>query len=156
MMLANRALSALARDEFASARALLDEALELTGGTGDGIWSNVGLSYLLEGRPAEAEPWLRRALLYDHDVGANAALIYPLNGYVAFHARRQPERAARLSGALESLRAELGIRLQDLEWRLATKTRADLASRLGARLYELEAAGAEMELDDVVALALDS
>ena len=100
MMLANRALSALARDEFESGRALLDEAVELTSGTGAGIWSNLALSYLLEGRPSEAEPWLRRALLYDHGIGANAALIYALNGYVAFHAGQQPERAARLSGAL--------------------------------------------------------
>jgi hypothetical protein len=40
--------------------------------------------------------------------------------------------------------------------RLATQTREVLASRLGDRFYELEAAGAEMELDDVVALALES
>jgi hypothetical protein len=40
--------------------------------------------------------------------------------------------------------------------RLATQTRKDLASRLGDRFYELEAAGADVELDDVVALALAS
>jgi predicted ATPase/DNA-binding SARP family transcriptional activator len=156
LILANRALIALARDEFESARALLDEALALTDGTGRGIWSNLALSYLLEGRPSDAEPWLRRVLLYDHDIGARGALVYALNGYVALHAGEQPERAARLSGALESLRAELGIRLQHLELRLARQTRETLASRLGDRLYELEAAGAEMELDDVVALALES
>jgi Flp pilus assembly protein TadD len=156
LILANRALIALARDEFESARALLDEALALTDGTGIGIWNNLALSYLLEGRPSDAEPWLRRVLLHDHDIGATAALVYALNGYAALHARQQPERAARLSGALETLRAELGIRLQHLELRLATQTRETLASRLGDRLYELEAAGAEMELDDVIALALES
>ena len=36
----------------------------------------------------------------------------------------------------------------------ATQTRDDLASRLGGRLSELETAGAELELDEVVALAL--
>jgi predicted ATPase/DNA-binding SARP family transcriptional activator len=156
LILANRALIALARDEFESARALLDEALAMTDGTGIGIWNNLALSYLLEGRPSDAEPWLRRVLLHDHDIGATAALVYALNGYVALHADEHPERAARLSGALESLRAELGIRLQLVELRLATQTRETLASRLGDRLYELEAAGAEMELDDVIALALES
>jgi predicted ATPase/DNA-binding SARP family transcriptional activator len=156
LILANRALIALARDEFESARALLDEALALTDGTGIGIWNNLALSYLLEGRLSDAEPWLRRVLVYNHDIGARAALVYALNGYVALHADEHPERAARLSGALESLRAELGIRLQLVELRLATQTRETLASRLGDRLYELEAAGAEMELDDVVALALES
>jgi predicted ATPase len=156
MMLSNRALIALARDEFESARTMLDEAFELTQGTGTDIWTNLALSYLLEGRPAEAEPWLRRAVVRHHAVGAKAALVYALNGFVAFHAVQQPERATRLSGALGSLRADLGIRLQQLELRLATQTRADLASRLGDRFYELEASGAEMELDDAVALALAS
>jgi predicted ATPase len=156
LILANRALIALARDEFESARALLDEALALTDGTGIGIWNNLALSYLLEERPSEAEPWLRRVLLSDAEIGAKAPLVYALNGYVALYADEQPERAARLSGALETLRAELGIRLQHLELRLATQTRETLASRLGDRLYELEAAGAEMELDDIVALALES
>jgi predicted ATPase/DNA-binding SARP family transcriptional activator len=156
LILANRALIALARDEFEFARALLDEALVLTDGTGIGIWNNLAVSYLLEGRPNDAEPWLRRVLVYNHNIGAKAALVYALNGYAALHADEHPERAARLSGALESLRAELGIRLQLVELRLATQTRETLASRLGDRLYELEAAGAEMELDDVVALALES
>ena len=156
MMLANRALIALERDEFASARAFFDDALELTGGTDADIWNNLALSYLLEGRQTEAEPWLHRTLRHHHEIGATVSLMYALNGYMAFHAGRQPERAARLSGALESLRAELGIRLQHLELRLATQTREVLASRLGDRFYKLEAAGAEMELDDVVALALES
>jgi hypothetical protein len=39
---------------------------------------------------------------------------------------------------------------------LATQTREKLASRLGCRFDELEADGAEMELDDAIALALAS
>jgi len=73
---------------------------------------------------------------------------------VVVYSREDPERATLLSGALDSLGRSVGIQLQHLELRLATQTRDDLASRLGGRLYELETAGAEMELDDVVALAL--
>jgi predicted ATPase/DNA-binding SARP family transcriptional activator len=155
-ILANRALIALERAEFARARTLFDEALLLTGGTGDGLWINLALSYLLEDRPTEAEPWLRRSLSKLYDIGSKAELLYALNGYVAFHATDRPERAARLLGALESLRAELGISLERVDLLLATQTREKLASRLGCRFDELEADGAEMELDDAIALALAS
>jgi hypothetical protein len=88
------------------------------------------------------------------EAGATAWLFYALHGFVVQYAGADPERAALLSGALESLRRNLGIQLQRLELRLATQTRTDLASRLGGLFYELEAVGAEMELDDVVELAL--
>ena len=88
------------------------------------------------------------------ETGATMWVFYALHGFVVLHAREDPERAALLSGALESLRPDVGIQLQRLELQLATQTRADLASRLGGLFYELETAGAAMELDDVVELAL--
>ena len=77
-----------------------------------------------------------------------------LHGFVVLYSREDPERAALLSGALDSLGRSVGIQLQRLELRLATQTRDDLASRLGGRFYGLVTAGAELEVDDVVALAL--
>jgi hypothetical protein len=67
-----------------------------------------------------------------------------------------PERAALLCGAVEALRARLAFRIQRLELRLITDTREALATRLGDRFYELETRGAELELDDAVALALEA
>ncbi|MFL6035175.1 MAG: BTAD domain-containing putative transcriptional regulator [Gaiellaceae bacterium] len=153
-VLNDRSVIALERGEYARARELLDEALERASGTPFGPWINVALSHLLENDFAAAEPWLRKAMTRAYEAGAMGWLFYALHGFVVFHSHEDPERAALLSGALDSLRRSVGIQLQQLELRLATQTRDDLASRLGGRFYELETAGAEMELDDVVALAL--
>lgn len=153
-VLNDRSVIALERGEFARARELIDEALEHASATSFGPWNNLALSYLLEGDVAAAEPWLRRLMAKAREESATGWVLYALHGFVVFHAREDPERAALLSGALGSLGRSIGIQLQHLELRLATEARDDLASRLGARLHELETAGAEMELDDVVALAL--
>jgi len=153
-VLNDRSVIAMERGEYARARELLDEALERTTGTPFGPWSNLALSHLLEDDLVAAEPWLRKSLTEAREAGATNWVFYALHGFVVVHAREDPERAALLSGALGSLGRSIGIHLQHLELRLATRTREDLASRLGGRLRELETAGAELELDDVVALAL--
>jgi tetratricopeptide (TPR) repeat protein len=153
-VLNDRSVIALERGEYARARELLHEALERAFGTPYGPWINLALSHLLEDDFAAAEPWLRKMMTRAYEAGATAWVFYALHGLVVLHARDDPERAALLSGALGSLGRSVGIQLQHLELRLATQTRDDLASRLGGRFYELETAGAEMELDDVVALAL--
>jgi predicted ATPase/DNA-binding SARP family transcriptional activator len=153
-VLSDRSVVALERGEYARARELIGEALECATGTPFGPWVNTALSYLLEGDVAAAEPWLRRMLIAAHEEGARAWVFYALNGFVVVHSRRDPDRAALLAGALGPLRRSIGIELQHLELGLATRTRAELASRLDGRLDELEAAGAELELGEVVALAL--
>ena len=146
-------LRATARKEYASvpprpwSHALLPRAP-------DG--ANLALCSLLEDSFDEAEVWLTKGLTRAHEAGAAPWIFYALHGFVVFHTRKDPKRAARLCGALESLRSDLGIQLQQLELRLATQTRSDLASRLGERFYELEAAGAELDVDDAVTLALRS
>jgi hypothetical protein len=153
-VLNDRSVIALERGEYDRARELLDEALERASGTPFGPWINLALSHLLEDDLAAAEPWLRRMITSAREEGATVWVFYALHGFVVLYSREDPERAALLSGALDSLGRSVGIQLQQLELRLATQTRDDLASRLGGRFYELETAGAEMELDDVVALAL--
>ena len=71
-------------------------------------------------------------------------------------AQQLGERGAVLCGAVEALRAHTGYRIQRLELKVITETREALKSRLGDRFYELESRGAELELDDAVALALES
>jgi predicted ATPase/DNA-binding SARP family transcriptional activator len=154
-VLNDRSVIALERGEYARARELLAEALELARGTPYGPWVNLALCHLLEGDFHGAEPWLRKTMTAAREAGATNWVFYALHGFVVLHAQTDPERAALLSGAGESLRRSVGIQLQRLELRLATQTRADLARRLGGLLYEFETAGAEMELDDVVTLALD-
>jgi tetratricopeptide (TPR) repeat protein len=153
-VLNDRSVIALERGEYARARALIGEALEHARGTPYGPWVNLALSHLLEGNAGAAEPWLRKTMTTAREVGATTWVFYALHGFVVLHAGVDPERAALLCGALESLRRTVGIQLQRLELRLATQTRAALASRLGGLFYELEAAGAELELDDVLELAL--
>jgi predicted ATPase/DNA-binding SARP family transcriptional activator len=153
-VLNDRSVVALEHGEYARARELLDEALERATKTPFGPWANLALSHLLEDDLVAAEPWLRKSLTNAREAGATAWVFYALHGFVVLHARDDPERAALLSGALGSLGRGIGIHLQHLELQLATRTRGDLANRLGGRLHELEAAGAELELDDVVALAL--
>ena len=153
-VLNDRSVIALERGEYARARELLAEALERATGTPFGPWINLAFSHLLENDFAAAEPWLRKMLTTAYEAGATHWVFYALHGFVVVYSQDDPERAARLSGALESLRRNVGVHLQHLELRLATQTRDDLASRLGGRLSELETAGAEQELDEVVALAL--
>jgi predicted ATPase len=153
-VLNDRSVIALERGDYARARELLGEALEHARGTPYGPWVNLALSHLLERDFDAAEPWLRKTMTTAREAGATPWLFYALHGFVVLHAPVDPERAALLSGALGSLRRNVGIQLQRLELQIATQTRADLASRLGGLFYELETTGAGMDLDDVVELAL--
>ena len=153
-VLNDRSVIALERGEYARARELLFEALELARGTPYGPWFNLALSHLLESDFDAAAPWLRKTMTAAREAGDAKWLFYALHGFVVVHAQTDPERAALLSGALESLRRSLGIQLQRLELELATQTRADLAGRLGGLFYELETTGAALELDDAISLAL--
>jgi predicted ATPase/DNA-binding SARP family transcriptional activator len=153
-VLNDRSVIAMERGEYAPARQLLAEALEQTRSIPFGVWANLALCSLLEESFDEAEVWLTKGLTQAREVHALFWIFYALHGFAVLHARKDPKRAARLCGALESLGSDLGIELQQLELRLATQTRTDLAGRLGDRFSELVVAGAELDLDDAVALAL--
>ena len=153
-VLNDRSVIALERGEYARARELLGEALEQARGTPYGPWFNLALSHLLERDFDAAEPWLRKTMTTARETGATPWVFYSLHGFVVLYAGEDPERAALLSGALDSLRRNVGIELQRLELQIAAATRADLANSLGGLFRELETTGAGMDLDDVVELAL--
>jgi predicted ATPase/DNA-binding SARP family transcriptional activator len=152
----DRAVIALQRGEYGHARELLSEGLEVARGTPYGPWFNLALSHLLEGDFDAAEPWLKKTITHAREANATNWLFYALHGFVVVHAETDPERAALLSGAVESLGRSIGIQLQPLELRLMTQTRSDLACRLGGLFHELETAGAEMHHDEATELALGS
>src|SRR5262249_23619787 len=120
-VLNDRAVVALERGEYARARALLDEALACATGTPFGAWNNLALAHLLQDDFAAAGPWLKTLLTEAREADAPFWVFYALNGFVVLHSREDPERAALLSGALQSLGRSVGIQLQHLELRLATQ-----------------------------------
>jgi hypothetical protein len=81
---------------------------------------------------------------------------YRVLGSPEVHSTRANNPSAPLVSAARSRPSEPSSGFAFNIWSCGSQTRETLASRLGDRLYELEAAGAEMELDDVVALALES
>jgi hypothetical protein len=90
------------------------------------------------------------------EAGFGVSILVGLLGFAALAARDDPERGAVLCGAAEALRERLAYRIQRLELRVITQTREALATQLSDRFDELTASGAELELDDAVALALES
>lgn len=68
-----------------------------------------------------------------------------------------PERGARLFGAVETIERELGFARDELDRRYVERTEAGLRSALGGgRFASLAAAGAGLSLDEAVALALEA
>ena len=66
-------------------------------------------------------------------------------------------RAARLLGAFSAAEAETGIAVELVEEHEVTRTRAALRHALGDATYELASReGAELSLDEAVALALEA
>ena len=155
-VLNDRAVVAIDRGDHTLARALLDEAERSSDNLSSGIWGNRALSYLLDGRPNDARPWLVRELQGAQRTGFGVSILIGLLGLAAVAARDDPDRGAVLCGAVEALRARLAYRIPRLELRVITDTRDALARRLGDRFYELASTGAELELDEAVALALAS
>jgi tetratricopeptide (TPR) repeat protein len=155
LVLNDRSVVALERGDYTLARTMLGEAETLSEDIRFGIWGNLALSYLLEGRWSEARPWLVRGLQAAHEVGAMVPILIALLSLAAVAALDDPERGALLCGATESLRADLAIPLQRLELGVLTDARESLIAQLGDRFYELASKGAELELGDAVALALE-
>ena len=149
------------QEDFAQARVRFEESLALFRQVGDerfvaGALYNLGSVAAREGRNDEAE-----ALLHESLEGARVLLdkelvIWCLEELAALAVSRgDGERAAKLTGSIETLREETGHAPQPDERRLNEQTRTALASELSPEsLAAALALGREMTFEEVVDYAL--
>jgi tetratricopeptide (TPR) repeat protein len=154
---------ALEQGDYAHARALTEESLGLFRQLGDErkIVERVvelGIVASREGRSDEAETLLRESLEYAHALVDKELAIWCLGELAALAlSKGEAERAARLMGAIESLREETGLASFPDERRVGEQTRNALASALGEEhLAAALAIGREMTFEQAVAYALQS
>ena len=150
------------KGEPGRAAALLDEALEMVRGIGD-IWGTACvLRYLADVRRDGGDhlgslPLDRESLVLHHGLDDRWGVVSALSGLASLAARwDQPERAARLLGVREAMRAALGLPPvwpQHRRWYdpLVAGVRAALGDDLFVASW---AAGRALGLDEAVAEGL--
>jgi predicted ATPase/class 3 adenylate cyclase len=158
-----RASTALALGDHVRARRIREETLELIGDTSRGLvqetfWLDVLANVALAERDLdEAERILRRGLeLYElsqfHENWLAASLAALARIALA---RNDSERAARLLGASDATREQLGITVIALEWPPPADTIADVRAALGDDAFSLAwTAGRALSPDHAVDYAL--
>jgi hypothetical protein len=111
-----------------------------------------------EGRNDEAEALLREGLEYARALVDKEAAIWCLGELAALAlSRGDAERAARLTGAIDTLREETGYAPVPEQQRLNEQTRSALVSELDEeRLAAALAAGREMTFEQAMAYALQT
>jgi predicted ATPase len=153
----------LERGDVPQARALFEESMGLFREVGDErkiMESLVGLGIVAsrEGRRDEAEALLRESLEYAAATADKELAIWCL-GELAVLALSggRAERAARLVGAIETLREETGHVAQPEERRVDEQTRSALASELGKEHLASDLlVGREMTFEQTVGYALSN
>ena len=146
--------------DYAQARTCFEEALGIFRELGDerkvaeGV-VNLGFLAAREGRSDEAEALLREGLEYARPLVDKELAIWCLGELAALAvAKGDAERAARLTGAIETLREETGHAALPEEQRVSERTRSALASELGEeRLAIALAIGREMTFEQAIACA---
>jgi tetratricopeptide (TPR) repeat protein len=151
------------KGDYVQARPHLEEAHELFRELGDermasAVVVNLGTLAAREGRSDEAEALLRQALEYAEAQVDRELAIWCLGELAALTlSNGDAERAARLTGAMETLREETGHAPSPDQQRLSEQTRSALASELGEeRLGVALAIGREMTFEQGVAYALQN
>jgi predicted ATPase/class 3 adenylate cyclase len=150
---------ALEQGDYAHARTLTEESLELFRQIGDErkIAERVvqlGIVASREGHSDEAETLLREGLEYALALVDKELAIWCLGELAALAlSNEDAERAAKLTGAIESMREETGHALQTDQRRLDEQTRRALASAFGE---EHLAIGRKMTFEQAVAYALQT
>jgi predicted ATPase/class 3 adenylate cyclase len=145
---------------YAQARGCFEESLRLFRELGDErkvVEHTVSLGFLAarEGRSAEAETLLRQGLDYAGPLVDKELTIWCLGELAALAVTNgDAERAARLTGAIETLREETGHAALPEEQRVSEQTRNALVSELGEeRAAAALAIGREMTFEQAIACA---
>jgi predicted ATPase len=158
--LLNLGYAALLRGELARARGYLQRSADLAASCGDPhaqarALAGLSSAALEEGRLDDALSFAARSLAIAAPGSDRDNVCWALELAGAALATAEPELSARLLGAAEALREELGIEPSGLELAQHERASATLSVALGPPL--LEAAlqeGRSLPLDDAVALAL--
>ena len=121
------------------------------------ISNNLGHVALNEGNYTAARELYTEAVLLAQEVGSVRYMIIHLVGWAGLaRALGQPERATRLSGAVEALRASIGSRLEQEEQVEHERTISVARSQLGEAIFnQLWLEGLAMSLEQAVAYALE-
>jgi non-specific serine/threonine protein kinase len=151
------------RGDYAQAAELHHESLALFRSLGDqnfGLpWAyhSLGETALGQGRPDEAERWLRQALIISRLLSDQASIAWCLAGMGTTAALdEEPERAARLWGAAERLRQAIGCRPAPAARATYERAIALARGQLGEEAYAgAWAAGHALSLEQAIAEALD-
>ena len=159
----NLADIALEQGAYALARTRFEESLELFREVGDErkiVETLVGLGIVAsrEGRRDEADALLREPLEYARALVDKELAIWCLGELAPLAASAgEAERAARLIGAVETLREETGHAAHTEERRVGEQIRTALGSDLGEQQLEAAlAAGRELTFEEAVAYALET
>jgi predicted ATPase len=153
----NRGFAALNRGD-AAAYALLSEGLALFRAVDDtwGVsWSltMLGAAAITRGVLDRARDWLQEGLTLHQQVVSTRGIIYSIEGFAQLAAAcEQAERAARLFGAAEVLRAQIAATLYPAERPAYDRRIAAIRTRLGEMAFAAAwAAGRAMSLDQAIA-----
>ena len=151
----------LAEGDQGAAQALLEEGLARARQLGDPYplaWTHtrLGRAAMARGDVGAARSAYEEALGIGYRIGMPRQMIFALEGLAALDAVvGQPDRAARLLGATDAIRAVIGAPLppllQEAHERAVTATQAALGETAFAAA---QAEGRELTLDQAVALAL--
>jgi predicted ATPase/class 3 adenylate cyclase len=151
----------LEQGDYAQARVDYEESLELFREVGDERkivedLVSLGIVASREGRRDEAEALLREGLEYAEAMVDKELAIWCLGELAALAVvAGEAERAARLLGAVETLREETGHAAQPDERRAQEQARSALASELGEEHFAAALLiGREMTFEQTVAYAL--
>jgi hypothetical protein len=115
----------------------------------------LGILASREGRSDEAEALLREGIEYAQALVDKELAIWCLEELAALAlSKRDAERAARLTGAIETLREETGHAALPDEQRVSERTRKGLVAEIGEeRAAAAVAIGREMTFDQAIACA---
>lgn len=147
--------------DLAGAAALFAEALALARAAGDGlregsVLNGIGSLARRRGEHGEAAARYREGLALQRALDDRYGMTFNLEGLALVAvAEGQAERGARLCGALESLRATIGVPLQPAYAAAHEEALARLGADLGeSGLAAALAAGRAMPLQEALAFAL--
>ena len=160
---ANLGGTAMEEGDYVQARALLEESLALFRQLGSerdtvGGLARLGILASREGRNDEAETLLRESLERAQALVDKEMAIWCFEELAALAVvRGDAQRAARLTGVLETLREETGHAPVPEEQRLNDQTERALVSELGEeRVAAALEIGREMTFEQAVTYAVDS
>ena len=150
------------QSDYVAARALFDESLALYRAIGNksGITmalENLGNTTVEQGDDPTARTYYVEGMQLAHDIGDKLFCACGLNGLAATARSDQPQRAARLAAATETLRKAIDVTWAPAERRIYELTLAAARAALSeAEFAAAWAAGSAMTLGEAVAYALGS